>query len=287
MTSSSPSICIVITYFGRWPFWIHFFIESCRFNPTVNWLIYTDCGWINDCPPNIEIKPISYHDYCQFVSAKLAIDFTPLNAYKLCDIRPAYGLLHEDDLSNYDFWGYGDIDLIYGNIRRFLTDDRLAHKDVYSNHQTRTSGHLCLIRNCADLKLAFQKIPYWQHKFTQQQHFAIDEKDFSKLFLRHKNSPELIKKLAAMFDPWLKRAEFIEAYSTPNARIPWLDGSYQFPKKWTWDNGVLTNDINENLEFLYFHFYSWKKLWAKNGYTTFAQPCNQSFSITEFGFECN
>ena len=259
MINPTPSICIVIPYFGQWPFWVNLFIESCRLNPTVNWLIYTDCGLIDDCPENIEIKTISYGDYCKFVSNRLGINFYPKNPYKLCDIRPAYGLIHEDDLIDYDFWGFGDIDLIYGNIRHFLTNNRLAHKDIFSNHKTRTSGHLCLVRNLSDLRFAFQKIPQWQQKFTTKQHLAIDEKDFSKLFLRHKNSPQFIKNIAAKLDPWLKRAEFVEAYSTPNARIAWIDGSYHFPKKWTWENGALTNDIDGDLEFMYFHFYSWKK----------------------------
>lgn len=286
MINPTPSICIIIPYFGKWPFWINFFIESCRLNPTVNWLIYTDCGLIDDCPKNIEIRVISYSDYCKVVSYKLGINFYPINPYKLCDIRPAYGLIHENDLMDFDFWGFGDIDLIYGNIRNFLTNDRLAQKDIFSNHKTRTSGHLCLIRNSIDLKLAYKKIPHWEQKFSNQEHLAIDEKDFSKLFLRHKNSSYFIKTIAAMLDPWLKSAEFIEAYSTPNARIPWIDGSYTFPKKWTWANGVLTNDIDGNLEFMYFHFYSWKKLWAENEVIILTHPYQQSFSITSSGFDC-
>lgn len=283
--SKTPSICIVIPYFGQWPFWVNFFLESCRYNPTVNWLIYTDCGMLNQCPPNVEIKSISYSDYCKHVSNKLGINFSPLNPYKLCDIRPTYGLIHENDLINYDFWGFGDIDLIYGNIRNFLTNERLTHKDVFSNHSTRTSGHLCLIRNLPDLKIAFRKMPHWQQKFTTQQHLAIDEKDFSKLFLRHKNSPQIIQAIAKMFDPWLKRAEYMEAYSTPNARIAWIDGSYHFPKKWSWQNGTLTNDINGNLQFMYFHFYGWKKQWPQQEKIIFPPRPLQSFAITASGFD--
>lgn len=274
----------MIPYFGSWPFWINFFLESCRFNSSINWLIFTDCGEVENCPDNVEIRHITFSRYCQLVSEKLSIDFRPLKPYKLCDIKPAYGLIHENDLVSYDFWGYGDIDIVYGNIRQFLPNDRLASKDVFSMHKTRTSGHFCLIRNCKDLVCAFQKIPDWVQKFTYQQHLAIDEKDFSKLFLRHKNSPKFIKKLAAIVDPWLNRAEFIESYSTPNARIPWIDGTYDFPKRWTWKNGNLTNEINENLEFLYFHFYIWKKLWSQNEVIPI-KPHLKTFSITKSGFE--
>lgn len=259
-------------------------MESCRYNSTINWLIYTDCGDVEYCPANVEIKHISFSEYCRLVSEILAIDFKPLNPYKLCDIKPALGLIHANELLDYDFWGYGDIDIVYGNIRQFLTSDRLASKDIFSMHKTRTSGHFCLIRNSRDLVLAFKKIPDWTNKFSIQRHLAIDEKDFSKLFLRHKNSPKVIKAIATMIDPWLKRAEFIEAYSTPNARISWMDGSYNFPKKWIWENGILRNDINGDLEFMYFHFYIWKKSWHQNDVIQI-KPYLKAFSINELGFE--
>lgn len=259
-------------------------MESCRFNASIHWIFYTDCGALENCPPNVDIKSVTFSQYYLLVSQKLDIDFKPLHPYKLCDIRPAYGLIHENDLSKYDFWGYGDIDLVYGNIRQFLTAERLAAKDVFSTHSTRTSGHFCLIRNCEDLKFAFQKIPKWRQKFAMQQHLAMDEKDFSKLFLRHKNSPRWIKKLAAMMDPWLKRAEFTEAYSTPNARIPWIDGRNDFPKKWIWENGILKNDQNGEREFMYFHFYRWKKNWNDIEMIQIKQRL-KSFSITESGFK--
>ena len=42
----------------------------------------------------------------------------------------------------YDFWGYCDIDLIFGNIRKFITDDIL---DKYDKILSR--GHFTLFRN--------------------------------------------------------------------------------------------------------------------------------------------
>lgn len=36
--------------------------------------------------------------------------------YKLCDFKPAYGFLFPEIIKRYDFWGHGDIDVVYGNI---------------------------------------------------------------------------------------------------------------------------------------------------------------------------
>lgn len=277
------SICLVIPYFGKWPFWIEYFLLSCRYNPTINWVIFTDCGTLPSCPPNVEIIEISYQDYCQLVSKKLDIRFNPNNPYKLCDIKPALGDIHAELLSGYDFWGFGDIDLVYGDLRAFFTQARLSKRDVFSNHKTRISGHLCLIRNQQDLNLAYQKVANWRDKFELKGHIAFDEKDFSKIFLRHKNSPKWIKSIAAWHDPMLKRAEFMESYSTPNARIPWLDGQYVYPKTWSWCEGQLTNDLNPGISFAYFHFLIWKTKWKSNSH-----PVNvydiKHFEINELGF---
>jgi len=70
-------------------------------------------------PPNLRFRSKSFADYCQLVSDRLGIDFSPTRAYKLCDIRPALGDIHPQEIEGYDYFGYGDIDVIYGNIRRF------------------------------------------------------------------------------------------------------------------------------------------------------------------------
>lgn len=261
------TICIVIPYFGKWPFWLIFFLASCRENATVDWLIYTDCGVPENAPSNVKFIEITYTKYCELVSSRLGIDFNPTNPYKLCDIKPALGFIHRDELYDYDYWAFGDIDLIYGNLRKYFKEEKLAKKQVFSTHSTRISGHLCLLKNTTDLLSAFQKVADWKQKFSTKQHLAFDEKDFSKIFIRHKNSPQWLKSLAAWKDPWLKLAEFSEAYTTPNGRIPWVDGTYDFPTIWHWKSGELNANDVETTCTPYFHFLSWKNGWrnAANG----------------------
>lgn len=255
------TICFVIPYFGKWPLWMPLFLESCRKNSTVNWRIYTDCGVPVDCPDNVLIHAISFDDYCALVTTRLAIDFKPESAYKLCDIKPALGYIHAQDLAAYDFWAFGDIDVVYGDLRSYFTQSKLQQKDLFSTHARRISGHLCLIRNTAEMNSAFMRVRDWQQLLSAQQHVAFDEKAFSKLFLRHKNST-ILRQISMMFDVWLRRAEFVEAFSTPNAKIKWIDGSQRYPTTWYWNNGVLTNDMDGEKTFPYFHFMVWKQSWA-------------------------
>ncbi len=79
------------------------------------------------------------------MSDRLGISFCPDNPYKLCDLRPFYGYVHKDLLETYDFWGFGDLDLLWGDIKKFCADKILDRKDVFSTHADRVSGHFALI----------------------------------------------------------------------------------------------------------------------------------------------
>lgn len=258
----NPGIAIVIPYFGRWPFWMPYFLESCRANPDIDWLLYSDCGQPERCPSNVRVVTVSYQDYCQRVAGALHIDFHPDQPYKLCDIKPALGLIHAEELAGYDFWGFGDLDLLYGDLRAYFTAERLARFDLFSTHARRISGHLCLIRNTEEMRTAFMRVKHWQFRLESPEHLAFDESAFSKIFLRHKNSASWVRWLAAQCDPWLRRAEFIEAYTTPNGKIPWTDGSRDYPVEWYWQDGRISNSSLENRVYPYFHFMVWKRNWT-------------------------
>lgn len=259
MNNSSSRILFLIPYFGRWPFWMPFFLESCRRNADIDWLLFSDCGRPQNLPDNVKIESIGFSEYCQLVSRRLNIDFSPDVAYKLCDIKPALGHIHADRLAGYDFWGFGDIDLVYGDLRRYFTAERLAGLDLFSTHERRVAGHLCLIRNTARQRELFMRIKNWKVRFTDQKQHALDEGAFSRIFLWRKNFPKPLFNLLGKFNPLRRRSEFTEAFSTPGGHIKWHDGTDDFPRRWYWREGCLTNDRDGDRSFPYFHFYCWKR----------------------------
>jgi hypothetical protein len=264
---ASPRICFLIPYFGRWPFWMPLFLESCRMNSDIDWQFFSDCGIPTNLPGNVRIQSIGYSDYCALVAHRLEIAFQPENPYKLCDIKPALGHIHEDHLVGYDFWAFGDIDLIYGQLRDYFTDQRLFRYDLISNHARRISGHLTLIRNTPRMCQAFMHIPNWRQRFCGP-HQALDEGAFTRIFLWRKNFPKPLFKFVGLFNPWRRSSDFREVYSTPNAGIAWTDGSKDFPRRWFWRKGHLSNDKDVGREFPYLHFLAWKK----RDWLAFAEP---------------
>ncbi len=254
-----PSILFIIPYFGRWPFWMHLFIRSCAENSDIDWLFFSDCGVPGNLPANVRVKEISYSNYCALVSERLGIRFSPENPYKLCDIKQALGYIHCEELDGYDFWAFGDIDVVYGRLREYFDFDRLARYELLSTHARRVSGHMCLLKNNTRMREAFMLIPNWRERLADQQHHALDEGAFSRIFIWRKNFPKPLFNLVGKLNPWRRSSEFKEAFSTPNAGQPWVDGSYRFPQRWYWLEGRLTNDLNGEREFPYLHFFGWKR----------------------------
>ncbi|WP_163835519.1 DUF6625 family protein [Spartinivicinus ruber] len=265
----SDSVCIIIAYFGYWPAWINYFLCSCGYNSSFNWLIYTDCAQLDNVPANVKIKQISFNDYIALVSDKLALKFLAVSYYKLCDIKPMLGYIHQDEVEDYDYWGFGDIDVIYGDLSKYY-QPLLSKYQCVSTHSTRISGHLCLLKNNQQMQEVFKKIPDWQDIVADPEHRAFDERHFSRLFIRYKNFPAWLRNGLLALHSHARYACLHEAYTTPNCRIPWMDGSYSFPEEWYWSRGQLSYSGDKPQQTPYLHFMYWKENWCKESIDQFA-----------------
>lgn len=256
-TTVNNKIVVVIPYFGHWPEWINLYIESCKFNHDIDWLFYTNCPLPENHSDNIKYIQISFSEYKHLVSKELGITFNPNNAYKLCDLKPALGYIHRDEIREYDFFCFGDIDVIYGDLRRFLTDDLLDKYDVIGTHDLRLSGHFCVFRNNQRNREAFKQIKDWKKYLSNPNHVSLDESKFSKIFIPHRKHPLWLRKLWSLSSRYQRKVLFREQYTTILSPIPWFDGSKTHPKEWYWYKGKLLNERNER-EFMYLHFMNWK-----------------------------
>jgi hypothetical protein len=126
--NSKNRIVILICYFGKFPWYFHYFLHSCKFNSCIDFIIITDNNEIiKDLPSNIKIKSTTFEKFKQEVEEKFGFSVYIDYPYKLCDFKPTYGYLFTEFIESYDFWGHGDIDIIFGNIRNFMTDEVLTN----------------------------------------------------------------------------------------------------------------------------------------------------------------
>jgi hypothetical protein len=241
----SPSLAIIGFYFGRWPAWIEFFVETCKWNPDIHWFIYTDCSMPENRADNVVIRDISFADYKALARRRTGITADPDDPYKLCDLRPAQGHIHADDIAGFDFFGFGDLDVFYGRIRGIFTDALLNAHDVLSTHPEIVSGHFAVLRNTEELRRAYELMPAFDHWMHKPDYFRVDDREFAHLF-------EPAGALAHL------RTRFVEEYSTILSPRGWHDGTMNYPLRWLWKNGRLTNSADGAREFLYLHVMRWK-----------------------------
>lgn len=140
-------ICIIIPYFGKWPKYMQLYLSGCRRNPTIDFLFFTDAGHVENCPDNVKINSYSLHDFNKLVSDTFNLTSKIDSAYKVCDIRPAFAHIFKDYLAKYTFWGWGDIDLIYGDLSMISNANFLKRYDVISGRKFWLSGAFCLLKN--------------------------------------------------------------------------------------------------------------------------------------------
>lgn len=151
------SIVLIFPYFGTLPVQYGMWRASVLQNPTVDFMFFTDA----DVEPakNIIVHKMQFSDFQRIVQK--AFDFPVVldRPYKLCEYKQAYGYILKDYIKGYDFWGYGDLDLVYGDIRHFLTDDVLTRQFLLG------WGHLTLLRNDEDATTYFMKRQNGYHDY--------------------------------------------------------------------------------------------------------------------------
>ena len=166
------SICLILPYFGKFNRYFSLFLESCRCNPTVHWLVYTDCTEQYNWPSNVRRVETSFEAFRQRFASHFDFEISLDKPYKLCDYRPAYGEVLADDLRGFDFWGHCDCDMIFGHIRHFLTDDILSEYPKYF-----TRGHMSFYLNDPEVNSYYLRQTYLpvSEVFTQPKAFSFDE----------------------------------------------------------------------------------------------------------------
>lgn len=143
---SMYSIAYVVPYFGKFPKGFQFWLMSCGCNPSIDWLIFTDDHTEYDYPPNVKVTYWSFDKMRERAQQIYDFPISLNRPYKLCDFKPAYGEIFAEELKDYDFWGDCDIDLVWGDIRKFYTDEILSKYEKIG-----FNGHSMLFKNSPEV----------------------------------------------------------------------------------------------------------------------------------------
>ena len=146
---------LIIPYFGKVPDYFHLWLKSAEANPDFDFFIYSDLSFPISEQSNVKIKYTTFEQLKGKIKCRLGEQCKVRDPYKLCDYKPTYGYLFAEDIADYDFWGICDIDLIFGNIGKVITQEVLRNNDKLFMH-----GHFCLLRNNEKMnRLFYEKYP--------------------------------------------------------------------------------------------------------------------------------
>lgn len=167
-------IVLICPYFGKLPSYFRLTLTSMKNNPQIDWLIFTDDKTLYNYPDNVKVIYTDFSSIRSLISEKIMMDASSIKPYKLCDFKPFYGIIFDEYIKCYDFWGHCDFDCIFGRINYFLTDEILN-----SYEKILFLGHLSLYRNSKKmtntLRRYFIECPHLKDMLQKDYPFQIDE----------------------------------------------------------------------------------------------------------------
>jgi hypothetical protein len=254
-------VVLIICYFGKLPNYFNLFLKSVEKNNFFDFLFVSDCSeQIHvDIPGNFHSINMHFDEIVSLLKKRLNQKFVCHKPYKLCDYRPAYGLLFSEWIKGYDYWGHCDIDVIFGDIGKFI------HKLTEMNYdKIFAAGHLSIYKNNKIInnafKMNFSGINY-KYAFSHKHSFGFDEmKGMNILFkengMNYFDGGEQKHGLGVLV-PMCVLSPFPKP--KPSTKIEFINVKNYTYQAVVWDNGKLfryyLDDINalEKEEFAYIH----------------------------------
>ena len=255
---------------AKFPVYFDCFLRSCATNPDINWLIITNTPAPPNAPPNVRFHQTTEAELVHRFTTKMGPELTAagLNldaqatldlftkvvaAYRsgqFLDLKITLGLVFDDLLSEYDFWGHCDFDMVFGDLRKFLTEEILTVHD-----KVLCRGHLTLYRNTPKVNRAFMLtcpgVPQFKDVLLTARTALFEEWLGLYLIFRYHDFPQYQAEFIADILPptnWkITRFEGAALHNYPEQVFYWYKGKV-FHAHYNCDRGVVDD------EYAYIHF---------------------------------
>lgn len=257
MDYRNSTIAIIICYIGKLPWYFSYFLHTCKYNSSIDFFVITDNAMINGLlPANVRVINLSQTEISKIASERLHFNVAIITGYKLCDFKPAYGFLFFEMIKDYDYWGYADIDVVFGDIRSFITDQILIEHDLITVRHDYLTGYFQVFRNNKKMRTLFMRSKDYKKVFQSDSHFCFDETNFQfEGFAEGKNYDEIPSEVESMMHV-VKKAEK-ENHIRAFFDFLVVEG---VPGKIKWEKGHLF--YSNKYEILLYHLIHFKKRYS-------------------------
>lgn len=167
-------IVFICPYFGKLPEYFQLWLNSCKYNKDIDWLVITDDKTDYKYPKNVKPLYWTFDQTKNYIQNRFDFRISLKTPYKLCDFKPAYGYIFEELISEYDLWGHCDIDCIFGDIKYFINNDIIEKYDKILD-----LGHMTIYKNKYDVNRRFMldtgKELNYRVVYSNEESFCFDE----------------------------------------------------------------------------------------------------------------
>ena len=236
-------IAFILPYFGKFDNLFPLWLESCRYNSDIDWLIFTDDKNSYKFPHNVKVIYMSFTKIQQHIQQLYNFPIALNSPYRLCNFRPAYGEIFKNYLHEYDAWGFCDNDMIFGDLRAMIPNE------LNPKYKIGKFGHLSIVNNTEESRQAYRYADAFKIAFETEQPLFFDEGCFMQIL--HKLGYKEYKLHIADFMPRLKQHIVLEEKGRE-----WMNKAHCF----VWDKGKLWRYYADNKrkikkeEYAYIHF---------------------------------
>lgn len=194
---------IICAYFGKLPGSYGVWLRSCELNSTIDFFLITDQK-TSSLPANVQAVNMSFKQVQNLVNNQLKTKVSLDYPYKLCDLKPMYGLIFRDLLKGYDYWGHCDMDMVFGDLQSFFSKYCLEKYDKFLD-----LGHLSLYRNTQENNQRFKQSGSecgdWLTVVSDPEGHAFDEWGGIYKIFKKNNYPTFDKRIYADISSRYKR----------------------------------------------------------------------------------
>jgi hypothetical protein len=169
-------IAILVVYFGKFPNSVTIWADSAKRQKNIDFIFITDQNQESYLESFTFIK-YEFHELINHINFILNFDSNIKFPYKLVDFKPAYGIIFKNILSNYNYWGYCDLDLIFGDLNSFILKCVDEQTDMFYSR-----GHFSFFRNNENFNNLFKtnllidnKIINYKQIYCTEKVFIFDE----------------------------------------------------------------------------------------------------------------
>ncbi len=167
---------LVILYLGNPPVFLDLFIKGCTYNKKFDFVFFTDWDYSKYYfSSNCILNTCSKEQFKELTISKLGFPVAVKSSFKLCDYKPTIPFFFEDYLVDYNYVGWCDIDIVFGNLHKFFNEELFSNFDFLTIAKDHISGPFTIMKNERKYTTIFMTAKGWKEIFIDERHYAFDE----------------------------------------------------------------------------------------------------------------